>query len=103
MQENLGSLVESSSMIKYRCIKIGDSVLADNSGDFSNFAMPLTRRVFPELLAMNVTSVQPLSQPMGLRYASRWAYTTDEQYRSIKIGETDELATEFDDLFELFK
>lgn len=103
MQERLGSLVESSSMNKYRCIKIGDIVLADNSGDFSNFSMPLTRRVFPELLAMNVTSVQPLSQPMGLSYAMRFAYETDKEYRSIKIGDSDELTTEFDDLFKHFK
>ena len=103
MQESLGNLAESSSMNKYRCIKIGDVVLADNSADFSNYAMPLTRRVFPELLATNVTSVQPLSQPMGLRYAMRFAYETDKEYRRIKIGDTDELATEFDDIFKRIK
>ena len=103
MQESLGNLVGSSYMNKYRCIKIGDVVLADNSADFSNYAMPVTRRVFSELLSTNVTWVQPLSQPMGLSYAMRFAYETDKEYRKIKIGDSDELTTEFDDIFKRIK
>lgn len=35
---------------------------------------PFLRRVFPELFAHSVVSVQPLQQPIGLAYAMRYAY-----------------------------
>lgn len=41
---------------------------------FQQYAMPIVRRMLPELLAMNVTQVQPLTGPTGLAYAMRFAY-----------------------------
>lgn len=41
---------------------------------FQQYAMPIVRRILPELLAMNVTQVQPLTGPTGLAYAMRFAY-----------------------------
>jgi hypothetical protein len=38
------------------------------------YARPVSRRVFPELFAHKVVSVQPLYQPMGLAYAMRYTY-----------------------------
>ena len=38
------------------------------------YARPFSGRVFPDLFAHNVVSVQPLQQPMGLAYAMRYAY-----------------------------
>ena len=42
-------------------------------GAFGSYAMPLVRSVFPELLAKQVVSVQPLTNPVGLAYAMRYA------------------------------
>lgn len=42
-------------------------------GNFGNYAMPLVRRQLPQLLAMNVTQVQPMTAPVGLAYAMRYA------------------------------
>ena len=41
---------------------------------FQQYAMPIVRRMLPELLAMNVTQVQPMTGPTGLAYAMRFAY-----------------------------
>ena len=41
---------------------------------FQQYAMPIVRRMLPELLAMNVTQVQPLTAPTGLAYAMRFMY-----------------------------
>lgn len=41
---------------------------------FQQYAMPIVRRMLPELLAMNVTQVQPLTGPTGLAYAMRFMY-----------------------------
>lgn len=48
--------------------------LTSDMANYQNYALPLVRRMFPELLAMNVTSVQPLTQPMGLAFALRFRY-----------------------------
>lgn len=41
---------------------------------FQQYALPIVRRMLPELLATNVTQVQPLTGPTGLAYAMRFAY-----------------------------
>lgn len=48
--------------------------ITSDMASYQNYALPLVRRMFPELLAMNVTSVQPLTQPMGLAFALRFRY-----------------------------
>lgn len=42
-------------------------------GAFGSYAMPLVRRIFPELLAKQVVGVQPMTAPVGLAYAMRYA------------------------------
>lgn len=39
--------------------------------------MPMVRRVFPELLANELFSVQPMSSPVGLIFGLRYKYDTD--------------------------
>jgi hypothetical protein len=41
---------------------------------YQQYAMPIVRRMLPELLAMNVTQVQPMTGPTGLAYAMRFMY-----------------------------
>jgi len=44
-----------------------------------NFALPLIRQTFPSLFANKVVSVQPMSTPVGLAYAMRVIYDTNEE------------------------
>lgn len=48
--------------------------LTSDMATFQNYAMPIVRRMLPELLAMNVTQVQPMTGPTGLAYAARFVY-----------------------------
>lgn len=48
--------------------------LSSDMAQFQNYAMPITRRMLPELLAMQCTQVQPMTSPTGLAYAMRFAY-----------------------------
>lgn len=59
----------------------GDGNVQTGNGDASSFngisrykkiAMPLVRRVFPELLANQLVGVQPMTGPVGLAYALRF-------------------------------
>lgn len=40
---------------------------------------PYVRRMFPDLFAHKVVGVQPLSSPMGLAYAMRFATHSDKE------------------------
>lgn len=46
----------------------------DLSHHFSPIALPLTRRVFPQLFAMNTVGVQPMTVPSGSAFAHRFIY-----------------------------
>jgi hypothetical protein len=48
--------------------------VSSDMATFQQYAMPIVRRMLPELLAMNVTQVQPMTGPTGLAYAMRFAY-----------------------------
>lgn len=48
--------------------------LSTDLATYQNYAMPLVRRMFPELLATNVVSSQPMTQPLGLAFALRFRY-----------------------------
>jgi len=47
-----------------------------NVGAFPTFAFPLVRRIFPKLIAQNLCSVQPMSQPTGKAFFLDFRYGT---------------------------
>ena len=49
---------------------------ARNVGTFTTFAYPLIRRVFPNLIANDLVSVQPMTQPTGLIFFLDFLYGT---------------------------
>lgn len=42
-----------------------DAITTTQSPAFTTFSLPIIRRVFPNLIAQNLVSVQPMSQPTG--------------------------------------
>lgn len=69
----VATLLENQYKLNKGYLPESQSVTSDMA-QYQNYAMPLVRRMFPELLAMNVTSVQPLTQPYGLAFAMRFRY-----------------------------
>ena len=52
------------------------STISTDIADFKKIIMPLTRRIFPNLIANDLVSVQPMAGPVGLAYALRFKYKT---------------------------
>ena len=48
------------------------STLSTDIADFKKIIMPLTRRIFPNLIANEIVGVQPMAGPVGLAYALRF-------------------------------
>ena len=69
----VATLLENQYKLNKGYLPESQSVTSDMA-QYQNYAMPLVRRMFPELLAMNVTSVQPMTQPYGLAFALRFRY-----------------------------
>jgi len=69
----VATLLENQYKLNKGFLPESQSVSSDMQ-QYQNYAMPLVRRMFPELLAMNVASVQPLTQPYGLAFAMRFRY-----------------------------
>jgi hypothetical protein len=51
---------------------LSEDALSTNVGSFTKYIFPVLRRVFPNLIANQITSVQPLSAPVGAVFT--WDY-----------------------------
>jgi len=60
----LENQLKSSQSIDEAAVGIGTTTVG-SLGTFQKFAFPLVRRVFPELIANNLVSVQPMSGPVS--------------------------------------
>lgn len=69
----IATLLENQYKLNKGYLPESQNVSSDMAS-YQNYALPLVRRMFPELLAMNVTSVQPLTQPYGVAFAMRYRY-----------------------------
>lgn len=54
------------------------------SGDFHKIAIPMVRRTFPNLIAHEITGVQPLTGPVGIAFALR--FKAQQTYNAQAIG-----------------
>ncbi len=85
---NTAMLLENEA----RYITEAGSTLSTDVADFKKIVMPLTRRIFPNLIANNLVSVQPMTGPVGLAYALRFKYKsgasdgTEIGYNSVVQG-----------------
>lgn len=57
---------------------IDETVRAVNVGNFDRFAFPLVRAVFPNLVAQDLVSVQPMDGPVGLIFYFDLLYATNK-------------------------
>lgn len=48
-------------------------------GEFKRISIPLVRRIYPQLIANKITSVQPLLGPTGLVHYLRFRYSSNKQ------------------------
>ncbi len=70
IRENTAQLLEN----QYTWINEANASLSTDIADFKKIVMPLTRRIFPNLLANEIVGVQPMAGPVGLAYALRFRY-----------------------------
>jgi len=64
---NMAILLEN----EHQYISEAGSTITTDIADFRKILMPLTRRVFPNLLANEIVGVQPMAGPVSLAYALR--------------------------------
>ncbi len=50
----------------------------DDIGQFKRIQIPLVRRIYPQLIANKIVSVQPLLGPTGLVYYLRHRYSSNK-------------------------
>ena len=62
-------------------INSNDGAYAPNDARLPKVLIPMIRRTFPELISNDIVGVQPMSGPVGLAFALRYAY------QSTKLGD----------------
>ena len=79
VRENTAKVLEN----EHNYIKEASSTLSTDIADFKKIIMPLTRRIFPNLIANDLVGVQPMAGPVGLAYALRFkAGNAETNYNS---------------------
>lgn len=73
LKENLAVLFENQARAQKKSLLTEANAVGDISG-FNRIVFPLVRRVFASLLANNIVSVQPMSQPSGLVFFLDFVY-----------------------------
>ena len=63
---------------------------------YQQYALPLIRRQFPELLAMNTVAVIPTTTPNGIYFALRYLYDGPTKTGSFRRGQKREIGFDFD-------
>jgi hypothetical protein len=54
---------------------VSEGTVASDIQGFTNILLPLTRRVYPQLIANELLGVQPMTGPTGFIYAMKYRYT----------------------------
>jgi hypothetical protein len=57
-------------------VALSETSFAANVGPFTTFAFPMIRRIFPKLIAQDLCSVQPMTQPTGKVFFLNFKYGT---------------------------
>ena len=72
---------------------------ANVTGDvevYQQYALPLIRRQFPELLAMNTVAVIPTTTPQGIYFALRYLYDGTTKAGTFRNGQKKEIGFDLD-------
>lgn len=87
-------LLENQTLVNERLINESDSVSSDDVAVFRRVTIPMVRRIYPNLIANKIVSVQPLIGPTGLVYYLRFRYgstkgaTTGSDTNNVKYGDS---------------
>ena len=78
-RENMARMLENqaSQLLKEASSLGGGDASAGDIRGFSNIAFPIVRRVFGNLIANELVSIQPMSLPSGLLFYLDYTYGTD--------------------------
>jgi hypothetical protein len=89
--EGIGSYDTKGNFHEDRFTKAATAVLLDNQrlmnematgtddiAQFKRISIPLVRRIYPQLIANKIVSVQPLLGPTGLVYYLRFRYSSNK-------------------------
>ncbi|MGK3947058.1 hypothetical protein ABK046_52900, partial [Streptomyces caeruleatus] len=63
---------------------------------YQQYALPLIRRQFPELLAMNTVAVIPTTTPQGIYFALRYLYDDYLKTTQFRNGQKAEIGFDLD-------
>ena len=66
---------------------------------YQQYALPLIRRQFPELLAMNTVAVVPTTTPQGIYFALRYLYDGSTKTGVFRNGQKREIGFDLDTLY----
>ena len=66
---------------------------------YQQYALPLIRRQFPELLAMNTVAVIPTTTPNGIYFALRYLYDNTAKTGTFRNGQKKEIGFDLDGTF----
>ena len=71
-RSNTAVLLESQRLMNEQSTDTGDVA------QFKRISIPLVRRIYPQLIANKIVSVQPLLGPTGLVYYMRFRYSSNK-------------------------
>lgn len=66
-----------------------DAADATEIAQFSRISIPLVRRVYPQLIADRLVSVQPLAQPSSVDFYTNFRYSEVRRHYPIIIEKVD--------------
>jgi hypothetical protein len=96
VRQNTAILMENQEL---SCnLNESSSTTAGDVANFKRISIPLVRRIFPQLIANKIVSVQPLLGPVGLVYYLRFRYATD---KGATLGATNKSSFPTDDALSL--
>jgi len=109
LESDIGSPIKSQSEASVMAtllenqVKLNKGFLPESAnvtGDvevYQQYALPLIRRQFPELLAMNTVAVIPTTTPQGIYFALRYLYDDTTKTTTFRSGQKAEIG------FDLFR
>jgi hypothetical protein len=99
----LATLLETQTRLNKGYLAESVNVTSDVAV-YQQYALPLIRRQFPELLAMNTVSVIPTTTPSGIYFALRYLYdNADLKTSAFRFGQKRELGYDLEKNYTGFK
>ena len=108
LESNIGSPIKSQTEASILAtllenqVKLNKGFLAESANVtadvevYQQYALPLIRRQFPELLAMNTIAVIPTTTPQGIYFALRYLYEGTSKTTYFRKNQKKEIGFDLD-------